>query len=442
MALRKKAGIIGAGMLGIDIARKLAMEDYDVSLIEASEAIGGLTVHTRIGGYIWDKFYHVILPDDRLTIRMIKDIGLEDNLIWKETKTGFFVDGKYLSMSSISEFIKFPFLNLFDKFRLGLTILVGSFITDYKRLENIPVTVWLRRWSGERTFIRIWQPLLKAKLGEDYKSVSAAFICATIKRLYGARKSGTKKEIFGYVKGGYFNILNRLKDKIISEEIEMLTGFRVNRITRSEKGLIKVESSKGVTLDFDLVISTLPSPLCAAICPDLTQSEKDVLTKTRYMGVICLSVLLKRELSPYYITNVTDERINLTGIIEMTALVDKNHFGENSLVYLPRYLNSEDPLFNETDQLIKERYLESLKIIQPDLKDEEIIECQVAKARYVIAIPEMGYSNTLPSFTTSLGKLFIINSSFITDGTLNVNETLKVSSKYLPEVIKLTKNEK
>lgn len=441
MAQRKKAGIIGAGILGIDIARKLAREGYDVTLIETSEIIGGLTVHTRIGGYLWDKFYHVVLPDDQLTIRMIKDIGLEDLLVWKETKTGFFVDGKYFSMSSISEFIKLPALNLFDKFRLGLTILAGSFITDYKRLESIPVSVWLRRWSGERTFTKIWQPLLKAKLGEDYKSVSAAFICATIKRLYGARKSGTKKEIFGYVKGGYYNILNRLKDKIIFEEIKILTDSRVNRITRSEKGLIKVELSQGITQDFDFVISTLPSPLCVAICPDLTESEKDKLARTRYMGVICLSVLLKRELSPYYITNVTDERINLTGIIEMTALVDKNHFGGNTLVYLPRYLNSEDPLFNETDQLIKERYLTSLKIIQPDLKDEEIIEFQVARARYVIAIPEMGYSNTLPSFTTSLANIFIINSSFITDGTLNVNETLKVSAKYLPEVLKLIKNE-
>lgn len=261
------------------------------------------------------------------------------------------------------------------------------------------------------------------------------------KKTLWSQKSGAKKEVFGYVKGGYFHIHNRLKDKIISEGIKILTGFRVNRITRSEKGLIKVESSKGVTLDFDLVISTLPSPLCTAICPDLTESEKDTLTRTRYMGVICLSVLLKRDLSPYYITNVTDERINLTGIIEMTALVDKNDFGGNSLVYLPRYLNSEDPLFNETDQLIKEKYLTSLKIIQPDLKDEEIIECQVARARYVIAIPEMGYSLTLPSFTTSLENLFIINSSFITDGTLNVNETLKVSAKYLPEVLKLTKNE-
>jgi hypothetical protein len=75
------------------------------------------------------------------------------------------------------------------------------------------------------------------------------------------------------------------------------------------------------------------------------------------------------------------------------------------------------------------------------LKDEEIISCQVAKAKYVITLPEMGYSLHLPSFRTSVSKLFVINSSFITDGTLNVNETLKVADTYFPKVLNIIKNE-
>jgi hypothetical protein len=65
----------------------------------------------------------------------------------------------------------------------------------------------------------------------------------------------------------------------------------------------------------------------------------------------------------------------------------------------------------------------------------------VAKARYVITLPEMGYSKDLPSFKTSIKNLFVINSSFITDGILNVNETLKISASYLPEVLNIIRNE-
>ena len=45
-------------------------------------------------------------------------------------------------------------------------------------------------------------PLLRAKLGDAYQAASAAFIWATIQRLYAARRSGLKKEMFGYVPGG------------------------------------------------------------------------------------------------------------------------------------------------------------------------------------------------------------------------------------------------
>ena len=98
-------------------------------------------------------------------------------------------------------------------------------------------------------------------------------------------------------------------------------------------------------------------------------------------------------------------------------------------------------MFNTSDQTLKENFIASLKLIQNNLRDEEIIFSQVAKAKFVITLPEMGYSANLPSFKTSVNNLFVINSSFITDGTLNVNETLKVSATYFPKVLKSIRNE-
>jgi hypothetical protein len=43
-------------------------------------------------------------------------------------------------------------------------------------------------------------------LGENYKNTSASFIWSTIQRMYAARRSGLKKEMFGYVNGGYETI--------------------------------------------------------------------------------------------------------------------------------------------------------------------------------------------------------------------------------------------
>jgi protoporphyrinogen oxidase len=438
---RKTVGVIGGGIMGIDIARRLCREGYDVSLMEGSSEIGGLASPSRFGDYTWDKFYHVILPDDIFTLNMINELGLENELRWNETKTGFFINDKFHSMSDVIEFLRFPALNLIDKFRLGLTILAGSYIKNYERLETIPVTVWLKRWSGKNTFNKIWLPLLKAKLGDDYKFTSAAFICATIKRLYGARKKGAKKEVFGFVSGGYARILAAMKEKIKSENINTITNFKVISVRQTPDSDLMVTSTDGKEMVFNYVITSLPSFVTASVCHDLSDIERERLKNIKYLGVVCISLLLNKELSPYYITNITDERIPLTGVIEMTALVGTSFFGGNSLVYLPKYVNSEDQMFNFSDQALKESFITSLKLIHPSLKDEEIISCQVAKAKYVITLPEMGYSLNLPSFKTSVNNLFVINSSFITDGTLNVNETLKVADTYFPKVLKIIKNE-
>ena len=55
---------------------------------------------------------------------------------------------------------------------------------------------------------------------------------------------------------------------------------------------------------------------------------------------------MKCSLSNYYVTNITDEA-PFTGVIEMSALVDKKEFGRNALVYLPKYVAPDDELFDK-----------------------------------------------------------------------------------------------
>jgi protoporphyrinogen oxidase len=434
-------GVIGAGMMGIDVARRLSAEGFKVSVLEAESKPGGLTGTWKFGEYEWDKFYHVILPYDTYTLSLISDIGLENELCWEETKTGFFINGNYYSMSNVAEFLKFPALNLFEKFRLGLTILAGSYMRNYKRLERIPVSDWIIRWSGKNVYEKIWLPLLKSKLGEDYKLTSAAFICSTIRRLYGARKSGSKKEVFGYVNGGYSTILKALSLRVESEKIELLTGFKVIEIKKTRIDEFEVISQSGEKKIFNTIICTLPSSIISNICPQLTFYEKEKLNSIRYMGVVCTTLLLKNPLTPYYVTNITDPDNPFTGVIEMTALVNSAYFGGKSLVYLPKYVNPDNPLFYESEALLKASSIEYLKTMQPALTSEDIIASEVVKARHVIALPELGYSDKLPSVRTSLKDFYIVNSSFITDGTLNVNETLRVSAGHINELIKFLRDE-
>ena len=70
---------------------------------------------------------------------------------------------------------------------------------------------------------KIWLPLLRAKLGENYRETSAAFIWATIARMYAARRTGMKRELFGYVPGGYARIIERFAKALNAPECSVPT---------------------------------------------------------------------------------------------------------------------------------------------------------------------------------------------------------------------------
>src|SRR6185295_17605131 len=429
-------GIVGGGMMGMTLAHRLSQQGHKVTLFEAASELGGLVSPWKMNDVEWDKFYHVILLSDSRTRNILKDIGLDDKIEWVETKTGFYMNGKLYSMSDTIEFLKFPTLNLLDKFRLGLTIIVASKIKDWKKLEKTPVTTWLRRWSGKRTFNKIWLPLLRAKLGESYERTSAVFIWATIQRLYGARRSGLKKEMFGYVPGGYKKVIEMFKQKLLSEGVTLKTNYPAREVKTSPGGKPSIDFGNGAPQEFDEVIVTLPSSLAAKLCKELSEAEIKKLNGVEYLGVICLAVLLDKPISPFYVTNITDARFPFTGVIEMSALVDKQKYlGGQSLVYLPKYVTSDDPLFNQSDDEIRSYFLDNFKKMYPWLTDDNIKFAGVAKAKHVITVARLNYSEALPGIKTSMPGVSIINTSHIKDGTLNVNETVRVAETKLEEIL-------
>ena len=433
----KSWGIIGGGIMGMTLALRLAQKGFQVTILESASKLGGLTGAIEMDGVVWDRFYHVILMSDINTRKIITEIGLENELKWVETKTGFFSDGKLYSMSNVFEFLKFPPINLVGKFRLGLTIIVASLIKDWKRMEGIPVEKWLLRWSGKRVCDKIWLPLLKAKLGDHYKETSASFIWTTIQRMYAARRTGLKKEMFGYVTGGYDKINSAFEKKLRSIGVTIILNTQVKQIFNDNINNLIVETNTTDKYLFNKMISTLPSDISVQIAPSLSKDEIKKHQAIKYLGVVCPSVLLKRPISKYYVTNITDTWTPFTGIIEMTALVDPKELNNRSLVYLPKYVEPGNELFNRSESELREYFLSALFKMYPDFSAVDVILWNMATARRVFALPTLHYSEKLPSVKTSLIGYYIINSAQIINGTLNVNETVQVAELKLEEILNL-----
>lgn len=422
--------------MGLQVARDLIDRDQKVTIAEAAPTFGGLTSAWNLGDVVWDRFYHVTLLSDTKLRDLLTDLGLESQMDWVETKTGFYSGGQLISMSNTAEFLKFPPLNLIQKLRLGGTIFYASKIKNWRRLEKLSVEKWLRRWSGKGVFEKIWQPLLQAKLGEAYKQTSAAFIWAHTARMYKARRSGMKTEMFGYVPGGYATVLDKWVGWLQDRGAETLTSSPARQVRKLENGEFEVDFGDGRIETFDNVVSTIASPVIADTVPQLSDEEKKRHRGIRYLGVVCASMLMKKPISEYYVTNITDTWVPLTAVIEMSTIVNsEKQLGGNHLVYLPKYLPDDHEGLNESDEDYEEKCLSTLEKMYDHFSRDQVIDFKIARAKYVAALATIDYSTRLPSIVTSLPGFYALNSAHIVKGNLNVNETITLGEEKFAEEV-------
>ncbi len=414
---------------------RLAKAGHQVTLFESAPELGGLASAWELNGITWDRHYHVTLLSDSHLRDLLKEFGLDDEMKWVETRTGFYMDGRLYSMSNSVEFLKFPPLSLVDKFRLGATIAYAARVKNWKELEKISVTDWLTKLSGRNVFDKMWKPLLRAKLGENYEHASAAFIWAIIARMYAARRSGLKKEMFGYLPQGYGRFFDRFEEQLRSAGVDIRLNCAARSVEPNADGTVDVQFNNEETSTFDQVILTMPSAVATRLCPTLSEAEKKKLNDIRYQGIICASVLLRKPLATYYVTNLIDAWVPFTAVIEMTTLVDRAELGGNCLVYLPKYVDPADPMFEQSDADIQASFVGALERMYPEFKQSDVLAFKISRVRRVLAISTIDYSAKLPATQTSIPGVHIINSAHIANGTLNVNETLALANTAAKELI-------
>ena len=412
------------------LAHRLASLGHELSVFEASPEWGGLAAAWNLDGIVWDRFYHVTLASDSYLIRLLADLGLDQSLRWTRTRTGFYTGAGFFPMSNAVDFLRLPLAGPAGKLRLAATLWSTSRRTNWKALEHRDLEDYLRCWSGDHAFETIWLPLLRAKLGDNYRRVSAAFIWAVIRRLMAARNSGLKTEQFGYVAGGYERVLSSLCQALASSGVSLNLNHAVTSIGRTAGRRLSVGFGSGRNETFDRVIVTFPSPSVARVCQILSEAEREAFGRVEYVGIVCASLVMRRPLSDHYLTYITDASSPFTGVVEMSNLVDPAQFGGHALVYLPKYVPPDDPLFDTHGEVIRASWLDSLQQMYPGFRKQDVLQFRIARQRRVFALPVLGYSQMLPPMRTSVEGLHVVNSSYIVNGTLNVNETVGLAEQY------------
>src|SRR5688500_8222903 len=111
-----KVAIIGSGIMGTCIGYFLSKQGVDVEIFEASPLLGGLAGPLTLeDSTIIDRFYHAILSSDSHLRELCEELGMGEQLRFRETRMGFLYQGKIYSMNSVVEFLRFPPLGWIDR---------------------------------------------------------------------------------------------------------------------------------------------------------------------------------------------------------------------------------------------------------------------------------------------------------------------------------------
>jgi protoporphyrinogen oxidase len=424
-----RVGIIGGGIMGLALAERLASTGHNVTVYERDAQPGGLATWHNFGRFVWDRFYHVILPTDLALVEFITRLGLGASIRWSATHTGYYVDKQFYSLSNGFDFLRFPPLGLWSKFRLALTVLYCSRIRDWRRLERMTVEDFLVRTSGRATFEKFWKPLLLAKLGQHYRRVSAVFIWTYIKRLYSARDAVAQREQLGYVSGGYRRVIERITELIRQSDGAVHTGVEVQAVRPAPTTGVEVVVD-GKVVRFDKVIFTGPVDAMRKVtAQELVHIPPPA--EVEYLGVICATVVTRKPLVPFYVLNIADERIPFTGVIGMSTVVATQETDGLYLSYLPKYVLSDDPLLKRPEDELREIFMLGFREMFPGFDPEDIESIHVNRAFRVQPLQVLNYSQRVQSTQTQHPDFYVVNTAQFVNTTLNNNEVIKAVNTFM-----------
>lgn len=427
--------IVGGGIMGVTLAYKLSQQGLHVTVYERSNNLGGLAGFIHYDGVRMDRFYHTILSSDMSMQTLIQESGVADRLHFTATQQGFYDNGKLYPFNTPVDLMTFPPLNIFQRFRLGLQVIYAQFESDWHKMDTVPVEDWLVKVSGRAVFEKVWKPLLRSKFDTTAGDVPATYIWSRLRRMMGTRQGVTSKEMMSYLENGYYTLIEALAQKCEAQGVTFHLSAPIEEIVIEDGAAVGVRVG-GEVHPYDAIASTLASPVLNTLLPDAPPGFRDLLAKQEYLGVLCPMLILKKSLMPYYVLNITDERIPFTGVVETTNLIDPKHVKGHHLVYLPKYIAPDNEMMHWPDDQVKAEWMKHLKRMFPEFDESWITEFFVQRARYVEPIRPMGTLHEIPPIKTPVERLYMGNTVMIYPELGNGEAVTRFAMKVAEQVLR------
>jgi protoporphyrinogen oxidase len=394
------AAVIGGGISGLACAVRLAGLGHRVELFESEDFLGGLGTTFPWRDRHLERFYHCILPSDTSLLGFIRELGLDGDLRWRETRMGFMYRRKTYPLNTAWDLLTFSPLSLIERVRMGLIGLRARSHGLSPELDQITAADWLRGMAGERAFDILWKPLLSAKIGDQYASLPALWVSSRMNR-----EKNTGPERKGCLTGGYRSLIDAFERHLLSRGAVIHLRTRVESIERHGDGMALTFADRG-TAGFDFVVATSPLIQFQRMTRtlDVDPSVRDL--PLDYQGVVSGVFLTERPLTSYYWMPFVDSGVTAQGAIEMSNLVPLERAHGLYVNYLVNYTHRASALYQLPDDELVRRYREDLRALFP-AAGNSIVDQYLFRAPFVEPIWTLNYNRLKPPATVIPGRLYL-----------------------------------
>ena len=223
-----KIAILGAGYGGMVAAWDLRKAGHDVTIFEAATYAGGLASGFKEPHWEWsvEKFYHHWFQSDSEMLGLIRELGLEDKVIFPRPLTVMLYKNKWYPFDSILNALRFPGLGFgLNKIRFGFVGLFLRITKNWQALEKVTAHEWMLKYAGKQVYEQMWQPLLIGKFASYYKDVNMAWLWA---------RMHARTTRLGTFEGGFQKFADLFADKLREKGVEIRLGTSIKSIKKDQ----------------------------------------------------------------------------------------------------------------------------------------------------------------------------------------------------------------
>jgi protoporphyrinogen oxidase len=444
-----RMAVLGAGVTGLVAAHRLTQAGHTVDVYERWPGLGGQAATLDVGGgHLLERYYHHLFTSDVHITRLYDELGMPDELEWRESSVGFFVDGRSWPFVSPLDLLRFRPLPFVSRLRMGLSVLaLQRRRQDVSAFESMTASAWIRRRMGAAAWEKIWGPLLRGKFGSRAEDISMAWLWKKLVLRREIKGQDVGGERLGYPRHSWELLFSRLVSAIeagggrvlidrpvvrVSESLEVTFGAPGSFRRGHDVSAFEIAGSER----YDRVLSTLPNDVMLGVAGHLLSGDyRRRLETIEYHTAVCLLLELDRRFSPYYWTNIADPEVEFVGLVEHTNFVEPARYGGRRFVYLANYVEPGHELLALDADALLARYEPSLRRINPGFDRSWVRERWLFREPAAQPIVTVGYEKLIPPLQTGVPDLVLANTTQIYPEDRGTNYAVRLGDQAAAELL-------